>query len=393
MIETAEVIGIDKAFKPSRSKLGIPLKLGAVKIRMGKSTGGSPRIERFAFPLFNFQQVPLIGEHIAVIKGPSSLTNPGSLDTTYFYLGPISIHGNNHLNPLPGSMDVEKAGGGALGIAQSVGAAAVSKLRYKPGANFKEKKDILKLQPYEGDMIIEGRNRQAIRLGSSMLGNTIQYAKQPWFKGKQGAPITVISNGLKKQSGPAAIAKVGIGKLKKSFSTPTYGIDDPDTTDSIFIMSSDSHKISMDLAKTTKKYGKGVEKLSVYLKPQIIASSDRIILNAKKDEILLVAKKDVKVVTKGWHTDMEEFFDTMLDFMEEVIKQNKELEKAFKEIGAVASSNAKSTHPTGVGPSGPPLNAGSFIKSKVKASSGASKTKALRTKITKLKDTIKRMKG
>jgi hypothetical protein len=392
-ILTAEVIGIDKAFKPSRSKFGIPLKLGAVKIRMGKPTGGSPRIERFAYPLFNFQQVPLIGEHIAVIKGPSSMTNPGSMGTSYFYLGPISIHGNNHLNPMPGSMDVEKAGGGALGLAQSVGGAVASKLRFKPGANFKEKKDVLKLQPYEGDIIIEGRNRQAIRLGSSMLGNTFQYAKQPFYKGKQGAPITIISNGHKKLSGAAATAKIGIGKLKKSFSTPTYGIEDPDTTDSIFIMSSDSHKISMDLAKTNKQYGTGVEKLSIYLKPQIIASSDRVILNAKKDEILLIAKKDVKVVTKGWHTDMNEFFDTMLDFMEEVIKQNKELEKLHKELGSVAQANATSIHPTGVGPSGPPTNAGSFIKSKTKATTGASKTKSIRSKITKLKDTIKKMKG
>jgi uncharacterized protein (DUF2345 family) len=158
-------------------------------------------------------------------------------------------------------------------------------------------------------------------------------------------------------------------------------------------MSSDSHKISMDLAKTNKQYGTGVEKLSIYLKPQIIASSDRVILNAKKDEILLIAKKDVKVVTKGWHTDMNEFFDTMLDFMEEVIKQNKELEKLHKELGSVAQANATSIHPTGVGPSGPPTNAGSFIKSKTKATTGASKTKSIRSKITKLKDTIKKMKG
>ena len=393
-ITTAEVIGIDKAFKPSRSKLGVPLNLGAVKIRLSsKSGGGSPRIENFAYPMFNFQQVPLVGEHVAVIKGPSSMTNPGTLSTTYFYLGPISIHGNNHLNPMPGSMDVDKAGGGGLGLASSVGATALGKFRYKPGENFKERKDVLKLQPYEGDVIIEGRNRQSIRIGSSMLGNTMQYAKQPFYKGKQGAPITIISNGHKKQSGVAATAKVGIGKLKKSFSTPTYGIEDPDTTDSILIMSSDSHKISMDLAKTSKKIGKGVEKLSVYLKPQIIASSDRIVFNAKKDEILLIAKKDVKIVTKSWNSDMDEFFTTMLDFMEEVIKQNTELEKLHKELGAVAQANATSIHPTGVGPSGPPTNAGSFIKSKTKATTGASKTKSIRSKITKLKDVIKKMKG
>ena len=392
MFQTAEVVAIDKAFKPSRSKLGIPLKLGAVKIRMAKSTGGGPRIERFAYPLFNFQQVPLVGEHIAIISGPSSMTNPGSLDTTYFYLGPISIHGNNHLNPMPGSMDVEKAGGGGLGLAAAVGATALGKFRYKPGANFKEKSDVLKLQPYEGDIIIEGRNRQSIRLGSSMLGNTFQYAKQPFYKGKQNSPITIISNGHKKQSGPAAMAKIGLGKLKKSFSTPTYGIEDPDETDSIFIMSSD-HKISMNLAKTSGKIGQGVEKLSVYLKPQIIASSDRIILNAKKDEVVLIGKKDVKIVTKAWNSDMDKFFTTMLDFMEEVIKQNTELEKLHKEVSSLSGASAKSTHPTGVGPSGPPLNAASFVKSKAKATAGANKTKSIRSAIDKLKNTIKKMKG
>ena len=391
-VETAEVVAIDKAFKPSRSKFGIPLNLGAIKIRLSKNTGGSPRIERFAYPMFNFQQVPLIGEHIAVIKGPSSMTNPGTMSTSYFYLGPISVHGNNHLNPMPGAFDVNKQGGGGLGVAGAVGAAAAAKFRYKPGANFKEKKDVLKLQPYEGDIIIEGRNRQSIRLGSSMLGNTFQYAKQPFYKGAQNSPITIISNGHKKQSGPAAVAKVGLGRLKKSFSTPTYGLEDPDDTDSIFIMSSD-HKISMKLAKTSKKYGEGVEKLSVYLKPQIIGSADRIILNAKKDEILLIAKKDVKVVTKGWHTDMDKFFDTMLDFMEEVIKQNTELEKLHKELGKVAQNNATQIHPTGVGPSGPPTNAGSFVSSKAKATTGASKTKTIRNAITKLKNTIKKMKG
>jgi len=295
------------------------------------------------------------------------------------------------LNPMPGSMDVSKAGGGGLGLAASVGAAAAGKFRYKPGDNFTEKKDVLKLQPYEGDLIIEGRNRQSIRLGSSMIGNTMQYAKQAFYKGKQNSPITIISNGHKK-GGPAAVAKIGVGRLSKSFSTPTYGLENPDTTDSIFIMSSD-HKISMKLAKTSKKYGEGVEKLSVYLKPQMIASSDRIILNAKKDEILLIAKKDVKIVTKGWNSDMDKFFDTMLDFMEEVIKQNTELEKLHKELGAVSQANASSIHPTGVGPSGPPTNAGSFIKSKGKASAGASKTKSIRNSITKLKNVIKKMKG
>ena len=379
-MEIAEVVSLKKTFKPSRTLLGKKLPLGAVKIRMAQP-GGAPRIERFAYPLFNFMQVPLVGEHIVIVKGPSDLKNPGTLAGVYYYIGPVAVHGNKHLNPMPGAFDVTKSGGGAGGMAMSAGPAIAAKFTYKPGTNFKEKKTIQSLQPYEGDVLIEGRNGQALRLGSSMLGMTMHYAKQPFYKGRQGAPITILSNGHKK--GPPS-----------SILTPaTYGIEDPDDVDSIFIMSSDSHKISMKLAKASRKYGDGVEKLSIYLKPQIILSSDRIILNSKKDEILLIAKKDVKVVTKKWHTDMDSFFTQVLDFMEEVIKQNKELEKAFKEIGAVAQSNASSTHPTAVGPSGPPLNMASFIKSKVKATAGATKTKTLRTKLTKIKNNVKKMKG
>jgi hypothetical protein len=394
-IETAEVIGIDKAFKPSKSKLGVPLKLGAVKIRLAsKQTGGSPRIERFAFPLFNFQQVPLIGEHILIVKGPSNVTNPGTMSPDYYYLGPINIHGNSHLNPMPGAYSVDKAGGGGvMGYTKQAGAAIAAKLRYKPGENFKEKKDILKLQPFEGDVLLEGRNGSSIRMGSAISGLKSQYAKKPFFSGNQNSPITIISNGHKKQSGPLAMAKIGLGRLSKSLSMPTYGIEDPDDTDSIFILSSNSQKIDMKLAKTSRKIGDGVEKLSMYLKPQIIGSSDRIILNANKDEIVLIGKKDVKIVTKSWNSDMDKFFTTILDFMEEVIKQNKELEKLHKELGSVAQSNATSIHPTGVGPSGPPTNAGSFIKSKGKATAGATKTKTIRSAIEKLKNTIKKMKG
>jgi hypothetical protein len=389
-LQVVEVIGVDKAYKPSRSKLGFPLKLGAVKIRMANQ-GGGPRIERFAYPLFNFMQTPLIGEHILVVKGPQDIKNPASYDSIHYYIGPVAMHGNKHLNPLPGSFDIAKEGSNdGMGFAKSAGKAVIARRNYKPGSNFKEKKTILNLQPYEGDILIEGRNGNAIRIGCAMgVGdNPMNYSfKNPFFKGKKsGSPILIFSNGHKEGGPMAKMKKLGI-----SFSTPDYGLEDPDETDSIFIMSKD-HKIDMKLAKSNKKIGKNVSKLSTYLKPQIIGSSERIILNAKKDEIVLISKKDIKVVTKGWATDMEEFFDQVLEFMDEVIKQNKELEKLHKELGAVAQSNATSIHPTGVGPSGPPTNAGSFIKSKGKATAGANKTKSLRKTLEKIRDKVKNMK-
>jgi len=395
-IEVAEVTSTDKTFKPSKNMFGKPLPLGAVKIRVAGGGGGGPRIERFAYPLFNFQQIPLKGEHIILVKGPGDLKNPATLSTVYYYLGPVAVHGNKHLNPMPGAFDITKAGSPKYAAAVA-GAAIVNKFKkFKPGVNFKEVKTVPNLQPYEGDILIEGRNGQALRLGSSMLGLTTHYEKQTFYKGKQGAPITILSNGYKGKEGVLGGGSQRLGaRLSKALmgTIRSYEIEDPNKTDSIFIMSSTSQKIDMKLAKTSKKYGEGVEKLSVYIKPQIIQSSDRIILNAKSDEILLIAKKDVKIVTKGWHSDMDEFFEQVLEFMNQVIKQNTELEKLHKEVSAVAQANMTSIHPTGVGPSGPPTNAAAFGKSKGKATSGASKTSSLRKKLEKIRDKIKDMKG
>lgn len=399
-MEVAEVVSTEKTFKPSKNMFGKPLPLGSVKIRIAGGGSGGPRIERFAYPLFNFQQIPLVGEHIIIVKGPGNLKNPATMSTVYYYIGPVAVHGNKHLNPMPDSFDITKVGS-PIYLAQAAGAAVVGKFKkYTPGENFKENKKIANIQPYEGDVLVEGRNGQALRLGSSMKGSTSHYEKKPFFKGDQGAPITILSNGYKGEAGVLGGGLSGAGgRVRTAISkaltgnVQSYAIEDPDETDSIFIMTSESHKVDMKLSKTNKKIGKKVKKLSAYIKPQIIQSADRIILNAKKDEILLIAKKDVKIVTKGWNSDMDEFFEQVLDFMEQVIKQNTELEKLHKEVSSMAQANMTSIHPTGVGPSGPPTNAAAFGKTKGKATSGATKTKQLRKQLEKIRDVVKEMKG
>ena len=136
-IEIAEVVETDKSYQPSRNRRGFPLKLGAVKIRTGQGIGG-PLIEQFAFPVNNFMQTPLKGEHIMVIKGPSSMASPTGWFPSYYYLGPIATSGNKHLNPMPGSLDFGKAGGGGVaGMLANAGPAIFARVTYKPGVHFK----------------------------------------------------------------------------------------------------------------------------------------------------------------------------------------------------------------------------------------------------------------
>ena len=335
---------------------------------------GAASREEYAYPADPVRMpIPLYGEQVLCIQQPSGKALKRG-ENVWYYTQVVNTHGNINNSILPFLQDLGVQGGSyaptpivKTGVGQ------------KPGQlSFKEK-DIVYIQPFQGDTNYPDRFGSILRFSSTHLPpQTVFYRKKPFFTGaKQGDPIVTLTCGVKDARTGRSIDKY-------------YAIEDPDK-DSAFIYLTSSQKFNkFPLAQ--KKLGAKVVKMNVYQKPQVIIGSDRLVFNARKDEIVLVAKKDVKVVTPKWQTDMDEFFTQMLKLIEEVIKQNKNLEAAHKEIGKVAQSNATSIHPTGVGPSGPPTNAGSFIGSKVKSSVNASTTKTIRTKIEKIKSVIKKMK-
>lgn len=329
-METAEVIRTDKTYKESKDKDGNDLALGTVEVRMSLS-GGGPRIERFVQPLFNFMQVPLIGEHILIVKGPSVMTNSGATAEAYYYIAPIAVHGNKHLNPMPDAFAVDRSGSpSGVNYASNSGPKSTTKVpSYKPGENFKEVGTVKNIQPYEGDILIEGRHGQSIRLSSGLSGPASQYSASPFWKGDQGTPITVISNGHKSQGG-----------------TNKFIIENPDDTDSIIILSS-KQKIQK-LKASQSNLGTGVKPISSYNKPQVIISSNRLHFNSTVDEIILSTKKDVIISTPNWAMKMDELYTEIEKLVDGIIKMQ---------------------HMTGVGPSSPPMNIGTFIKiqSKIKS--------------------------
>ena len=331
--------------------------------------------EAYAYPADpNRMPIPLYGEQVLCVSMAAGASETSGVHTWY-YTSIVNTHGNVNNAVLPFLQDKTISGTnyGANPIVKSGIGMSPSQLSFK-------EQDIVYIQPFQGDINFPDRFGSILRFSSThMKQDILMYKQKPFWTGmKKGDPIVALTCGVKE-------ARDG-GSANKY-----YAIEDPDKDDAFIYLTSSQKFNGFKLAQ--KKLGDKVKKLNIYDRPQVIIGSDRLVFNARKDEILLIAKKDVKIVTKGWHSDMNEFFDTMLDFMEEVIKQNTELEKLHKELGSVAQANASSTHPTGVGPSGPPLNAGAFIKSKTKATAGASKTKGIGTKITKLKDVIKKMKG
>jgi hypothetical protein len=354
-----------------RNITGLVHPPGTVRVRLrGAGSGGSSEV--WASPIDPTQvNVPLYGEQVLVVKAADGR---GIVFTVqkYYYVCLINAHGqvNNTIMPFLQNAAVS-------GRSYMPDAVSLSLPGLRPIQPTFLKKKITTIQPFTGDIIRQDRWGSVLRFSSTHL-IMLPYKKKPFWKGlKPHDPIITLTCGVKDaQTGNPS------GKY--------YSIENPDD-DKSWIYLTSSQKIEK-FKTAQRKLGEGVDPFSIYMKPQVIIGSDRLIFNAKKDEIVLVAKKDVKIATPKWQTDMDEFFTQIHKLIQEVIKQNKNLEAAHKEIGTVAQSNATSIHPTPVGPSGPPINAAAFVKSKGMATKNSTTTKSIRKKIEAIEKKIKKMK-
>lgn len=292
-LSIAQVVETDLSFKKSPN-VQFTTKgdflLGTIKVR-GISKSG-PAHEFYASPAWNINYVPCKGEHVIIVQGLAKSGNGSSLDTHYYYLGPINIQGNVHLNPLPDIYTVSAGNSYTTSAAPKINAPKP----YSAGRNFVEKLDIKNLQPYEGDMILHGRHGQALRFSSGITGDLSHYQESPFWQGQQGSPITILSNGYTPKQGPNE-----------------YVVEDPTKTKSIILLSSDQRFSTIPMAQPN--VGLGITPINVFNKPQVVISSDRLVLNAKEDTVIISGKKTVSIATPNWAADMDKMF-TQVDAMQ-----------------------------------------------------------------------------
>jgi hypothetical protein len=158
-----------------------------------------------AYPLdINFKKLPLIGEIVFVIPGPSvgRILDGNSDAIEFYYINSLTVWNSNHLNLLPSPSSYSSTTNNVnntnvdKGIDNNEDTQVTEPI---PGQTFKEKNDIRNLWPVEGDVIIEGRWGNSIRFSSTAKtppGSTYQ---NPWSNsGNDGDPITIIRNGQSK---------------------------------------------------------------------------------------------------------------------------------------------------------------------------------------------------
>jgi hypothetical protein len=275
-----------------------------------------------AFPIdTNIKRIPILGEQIIVITSQTADSNSKSKQNRKYYLHIVPVQTNVHNNSLPtaNSTQAPSTGGDygdtSAGNPNTSGGDSDVDL----GDGFVERTDVGSLQPFLGDILIEGRFGHSLRFGYSP--NESDTTQTPsWESSTVEDPITILSNGR------------GEGGEYNKFIIESVD----DDLSSIWLTSSQK----VGLTTSQKNIGTGVDSQKNFNNPSIILNSDRIILNSKSDYIILSGAKSVNVATPKWAMDMDKMFTI--------------LEGLIQQLADLTSGTA--TFATGVGPTGPATN-------------------------------------
>ena len=218
-----------------------------------------------AFPLTNgIKQYPLINEIVLIITGPTPDFQENSSQVLSYYLSVLNIWGSPHHNALP---------------TQGVD------FQFPIGKNIPELRDINPLYPFPGDVLVEGRQGQSIRMGG------YKSDKNP-FTGavNNGKPFTILSNGQIK-------TKNGIDPIVEDVNKDA---------NSIYMMS--DHIVHLTPANT-KRSSYDVQPIepSRYLGNQVVINGGRLYFNAKEESIFLSAKESVGLNAKTLNFDATDY--------------------------------------------------------------------------------------
>jgi hypothetical protein len=250
--------------------------IGKAKVRMVVSENGKERSTlSYAKPLdSNMKTYPLIHEVVIVVQYLSEL----------YYTQRLNVYNAPNQNAVPGISlqsitSKEETSEGAS--AESYEAVAASGAPNKQsdqgdislGKIFKENIDIKPLQPFEGDIIYEGRFGQSLRFSSN------QESGLPSLKMKVGQPDEVPNTPLQ--------------PIEENIN------DDPS---SLWIVNDEEIPLIPATIESETHLQFYPDKPNEFLGNQIFINSDRIVLNSKTQEIMAFAKKAMNLVTEGIFT-------------------------------------------------------------------------------------------
>jgi len=189
-----------------------PTDIGNIKYQLiqgvqdrTSQAGGNP----IAKPISSaMKQLPVEGEMVILIPGPSLKQNENRGQQDYYYLNPFNIWNASHHNAFPDLGDVteysnqnQRTYDQSLGLNQPSNLSVTQSGNYPLNPQFNELPNIKALRPFIGDLTVEGRWGNSIRFGSTTADRRLNN----WSStGSIGNPITIIRNGQGRQLDPTA---------------------------------------------------------------------------------------------------------------------------------------------------------------------------------------------
>lgn len=339
----------------------------------------------------NIKRVPVEGEVVALLLAPTAYGSAISQTREYYYLPyAISVQSSVHHNAIPGHHKVKVNDSNEKKQSEyRQSSNGVSKNSHDDKVDletiFPERNNVYPLQPYSGDTMLEGRFANSIRFGSTLKDDNNRYVIEPqWKKGNSnpGDPILIISNGHN-----------GFANSPNGFIGENIDLDDS----CIFLTS--GQEVQYTLASTVLGSLKNRDNNSYetdnakYAGNQLLGASDRILLNAKGRELLLIGKRGVALATDGNVTidagdtvevEAADRINLGIDADEPALLGDTTgdwLGQFLDQLMNLCTSLMREIHPTGFGPSGPPINAAEYGAVKVQLA-------ALKRRIPELKSEL-----
>lgn len=233
---------------PEWDKLGKSEGIGAIKYRLltkdieEEDSTALPA----AYPLVNdFKKIPLKNEIVLIQTAPGNTLNDNNLNTKTYYHSIVNLW--NHPNHGGFPNDTEK--------------------ELELGQDIEELTDVNPLQPFPGDIIMDGRQGQSIRLGGFPSPKNILTDSS-----NNGKPFTILSNGQKEADNPF---------------DPIIEDVNQDAS-SIYLVS--DHQIPLEQVRDkTDSYGfnERPPKADQYKGSQVVLNGGRLYFNAKDEGIFL----------------------------------------------------------------------------------------------------------
>jgi hypothetical protein len=235
-------------------------------------------------------RIPIKGEVVLILKAPSSYASGTKLTTDCYYFDIVSLQSSIHHNALPTvssrKVQIGQTSGDSDKYNESSSGNTNKQEETKIDENFSENPTVKPLQPYVGDIIIEGRYGNSIRFSTTPKSGNFTVAPK-WNGGSNSAPITIFRN-----------SKQGIDTQKIN----DYITEDFTNNENIIVMTSGQNiEFEQGSGATTSINSKSITSWKDEnwgTTPQILISSGRLVFNSNQKEIIAFAKNGIGLSTE-----------------------------------------------------------------------------------------------